>query len=145
MEIKIDILNSPTEKDNGILNNKFSEYLHIQYPTLPPESEDKIFMVVAHDEAGDYIGAIRCHCYWDGLEIDTFWVKESHRGRKIGSVLLEKAETIGANNGAVVAFLKTVDAKPFYERHGYETYGVLEDRPIGTSLYHLKKRLVKPT
>ncbi|MFI8334395.1 GNAT family N-acetyltransferase [Pseudomonas taetrolens] len=145
MEIKIDILNSPTEKDNGILNNKFSEYLRIQYPTLPPESEDKIFMVVAHDEAGDYIGAIRCHCYWDGLEIDTFWVKESHRGRKIGSVLLEKAETIGANNGAVVAFLKTVDAKPFYERHGYETYGVLEDRPIGTSLYHLKKRLVKPT
>ncbi|MBW0236418.1 GNAT family acetyltransferase [Pseudomonas sp. D1HM] len=143
--MKIDILNSPTEKDNGILNNKFSEYLRIQYPTLPPESEDKIFMVVAHDEAGDYIGAIRCHCYWDGLEIDTFWVKESQRGRKIGSVLLEKAETIGANNGAVVAFLKTVDAKPFYERHGYETYGVLEDRPIGTSLYHLKKRLVKPT
>lgn len=59
-------------------------------------------------------------------------------------MLLEKAEAIGASNGAVVAFLKTVDAKQFYERHGYEVYGVLENRPIGTHLYHLKKRLVKP-
>lgn len=143
MEIKIDVLGSPTEKDKGVLNNRFSEYLRIQYPNLPPETEDKIFMVIAHDEVGDYIGAISCNCYWDGLEIDTFWVKESHRGKKVGSMLLEKAEAIGANNGAVVAFLKTVDAKKFYERHGYEVYGVLEDRPIGTNLYHLKKRLVK--
>jgi GNAT superfamily N-acetyltransferase len=144
VEIKIDVLNSPSEKDREALNNRFAEYLRIQYPDLPPESEDKTFMVVAHVEAGDYIGAISCNCYWDGLEIDTFWVKESHRGRKVGSMLLEKAETIGARNGAVVAFLKTVDAKQFYERHGYEVYGVLEDRPIGTHLYHLKKRLVKP-
>ncbi|WP_223538884.1 hypothetical protein [Pseudomonas sp. BF-R-12] len=49
MEIKIDILDSPTEKDQGVLNNRFSEYLRIQYPNLPPESEDKIFMLVAHD------------------------------------------------------------------------------------------------
>jgi len=143
MEIKIDLLESPTEKDYGFLSEKFSEYLQIRYPNLPPESEDKKFIVIAHDEAGDYIGAISCNCYWDGLEIDTFWVKESHRGRKIGSMLLEKAETIGANNGAVIAFLKTFDAKQFYEKHGYEIYGVLENRPIGTSLYHLKKRLVE--
>ncbi|WP_426234556.1 GNAT family N-acetyltransferase [Pseudomonas sp. TWP3-2] len=143
MEIRIELLASPTEKDQVVLNNMFSEYLRIQYPNLPPESEDKKFMLVARDEGGDYIGAISCNCYWDGLEIDTFWVKESHRGRKVGSMLLEKAETIGTNNGAVVAFLKTVEAKQFYERHGYEVYGVLEDRPIGTNLYHLKKRLVK--
>ncbi|NYH11673.1 hypothetical protein [Pseudomonas moraviensis] len=58
-------------------------------------------------------------------------------------MLLEKAEATGTNNGAVVSFLKTVDAKQFYEQHGYEVYGVLEDRPIGTNLYHLKKRLQK--
>ncbi|WP_101209979.1 GNAT family N-acetyltransferase [Pseudomonas sp. 43NM1] len=143
MEISIDILDAPTEKDKEVLNERFSEYFRIQYPNLPLESEDKIFMVVAYDAAGNYIGAIRCNRYWDGLEIDTFWVKESHRGKKVGSVLLEKAEAIGVNNGAVVSFLKTVDAKQFYERHGYEVYGVLEDRPIGTKLYHLKKRLVK--
>lgn len=143
MEIRIDLLDSPTEKDKEVLDNRFSEYLRIQYPNLPPESEDKIFMLVAYDETGSCIGAIRCNSYWDGLEIDTFWVKESHRGKRVGSMLLEKAEATGANNGAVVSFLKTVDAKQFYERHGYEVYGVLEDRPIGTNLYHLKKRLQK--
>lgn len=60
MEIKIDVLNSPSEMDREVLNNRFAEYLRIQYPDLPPESEDKKFMVVAHDEAGDYIGAIGC-------------------------------------------------------------------------------------
>ncbi|MBK5519843.1 MULTISPECIES: GNAT family N-acetyltransferase [unclassified Pseudomonas] len=143
MEIKIDTLDSPTEQDQKALDNRFTEYLRIQYPNLQPESEDKKFMVVAHDETGDYIGAISCNCYWNGLEIDTFWVKESHRGRKVGSKLLEKAETIGVSKGAEVAFLKTFDAKQFYEQHGYEIYGVLEDRPIGTNLYHLKKRLTK--
>ena len=84
MEIKIDIQDSPTDNDQSVLNKKFSEYLRIQYPNLPSESENKKFMVVAHDEAGEYVGVISCNCYWDGLEIDTFWVKESHRGRKIG-------------------------------------------------------------
>ena len=72
MEIKIDLLDSPTEKDQAVLNDRFSEYLRIQYPDLPPESEDKKFMVVAHDEVGDYIGAIGCNCYWDGLELIPF-------------------------------------------------------------------------
>ena len=44
-------------------------------------------------------------------------------------------------NGAVVSFLRTVDAKEFYEKFGYQVYGQLEDRPIGTVLYHMKKRL----
>ena len=32
-------------------------------------------------------------------------------------------------------------SKEFYEKLGYSIYGVLEDRPIGTLLYHMKKRL----
>lgn len=143
MEVRIEVLDSPTEKDQSVLDSKFSEYLRIQYPNLTPESEDRMFMLVAHDDIGEYVGAIKFNCYWDGLEIDTFWVKQSHRGRKIGSMLLERAEKIGVENGAMVAFLKTFDAKNFYEQHGYEIYGVLEGRPVGTSLYHLKKRLVK--
>jgi hypothetical protein len=52
-----------------------------------------------------------------------------------------EAEKYAKGNGAVVSFLKTVDAKEFYEKNGYQVYGLLEDRPIGTVLYHMKKRL----
>lgn len=42
---------------------------------------------------------------------------------------------------AIEVQLLWVDARPFYERIGYTVYGMLEDRPIGTVLYHMKKRL----
>ena len=81
------------------------------------------------------------NCYWNGLEIDTLWVSESLRGNGIGSKLVNQAEQFAIENGAVISFLKTVNAKKFYEKLGYEVYGILEDRPIGTLLYHMKKRL----
>lgn len=52
-----------------------------------------------------------------------------------------QVEDFARGKGAVVAFLKTVDAKPFYEKLGYQVFGFLGDRPIGTRLYHMKKRL----
>jgi histone acetyltransferase (RNA polymerase elongator complex component) len=55
--------------------------------------------------------------------------------------LLTEIENIARSKGAVVGFLKTVAAREFYQRNGYEVYGVLEDRPIGSKLFHMKKRL----
>ncbi len=43
--------------------------------------------------------------------------------------------------GAVISFLKTVEATGFYEKYDYQVFGILEDRPIGTLLYHMKKQL----
>ena len=100
-------------------------------------------MVNARSESGELVGGVLANCYWDGLEIDTLQVSESQRGEGLGSKLLNKAEVFGIENGAVISFLKTVEAKDFYQKLGYEVYGVLEDRPIGTSLYHMKKRLTK--
>ena len=80
-------------------------------------------------------------CFWDGLEIDVLWVDEACRRTGIGSSLLQAVEDEGRRRGAVIAYLKTVMARAFYERHGYTVFGVLEDRPIGTLLFHMKKRL----
>lgn len=69
------------------------------------------------------------------------WVSETVRRRGVGSRLMRQIEDEGRRRGAVVAFLKTVTAREFYEACGYEVFGVLEDRPIGTRLFHMKKRL----
>ncbi|WP_245584208.1 GNAT family N-acetyltransferase [Saccharospirillum impatiens] len=81
------------------------------------------------------------NAYWDGLEIDTLWVDQNHRGTGLGSNLLRKAERYGMEQGAVISFLKTVEATGFYEKYDYQVFGILEDRPIGTLLYHMKKQL----
>ena len=75
---------------------------------------------------------------WTDTKAYTDWLSaktgESYR-------LLSEAESFARENGAVIAFFKTVEARVFYEKHGYQVYGVLEDRPVGTQLFHMKKRL----
>jgi len=87
------------------------------------------------------IGGICGSVYWNGLEIDTLWIDADYRGSGIGTRLLTEAEKFARDKGAVIAFFKTVEARGFYEKQGYQVYRVLEDRPIGSLLYHMKKRL----
>lgn len=131
---------SPSESDLAKLNSKFWDFVSSKLPNLPAESEDKKFLFSAVEES-DFIGGISGNVYWNGLEINTIWVEDRYRGKGVGYSLLMEAEKYAKGNGAVVSFLKTVDAKEFYEKNGYQVYGLLEDRPIGTVLYHMKKRL----
>ena len=41
------------------------------------------------------------------------WVNENYRGSGIAKQLLHEAEEYARSDGAVIAFLKTVDAKHF--------------------------------
>jgi GNAT superfamily N-acetyltransferase len=138
--MKIEKIISPSHDDLSELNESFWRFVSSQLPTLPLESEDKKFLFSAIEQS-TFLGGISGNVYWDGLEIDVLWVSESYRGRGVAKRLLQEAEDYARSNGAVIAFLKTVDAIEFYKRNGYEIYGQLEDRPIGSVLYHMKKRL----
>ncbi len=138
--MEIEKLLSPKKSDLAKLDSNFWNYVSTKYPDLPDESKDKKFIFSALD-GSKFVGGISGNVYWNGLEIDTLWVDEDCRGQGIGMGLLMEAEKYAINNGAVVSFLKTVDAKDYYKKLGYQVYGVLEDRPIGTVLYHMKKRL----
>lgn len=135
-----ELIEAPTEKESSELSRKFHEFVNSKTP-LPDESEDKKFIINVRDSERELIAGISANAYWDGLEIEILWVDHSHRGTGLGSELLRKAEQYGKEQGAVISFLKTVEAKNFYERYGYQVFGVLEDRPIGSVLYHMKKRL----
>ena len=132
----------PTQQELEILNAKFHEFVVSKFPGLPDESEDRGFLFSAYDQER-FVGGISGNVYWDGLEIDTLWVDRDMRRKGLGRQLLAMAENFARENGAVIAFLKTVDAQYFYEKNGYLVYGRLEDRPIGSVLLHMKKRLDK--
>ena len=134
---------TPGRRDLALLEKAFAEYAATRIPDLPDESEDQAFLFSAY-AAGQFIGGISGKGYWDGLEIDLLWVDAGHRGRGYGKQLVAAAEDFARDRGAVVAFLKTVEAVDFYQHLGYTVYGRLEDRPIGTLLFHLKKRLDAP-
>lgn len=137
----IEITTRPSPADLKVVTDGMRAYEVSRLPDLPDESEDIHVAAFARADDGSICGGIKANVYWNGVEIDVLWVSAAHSGKDVGASLIRKIEDFAREKGAVVAYLKTVDAKGFYERCGYEVYGTLEDRPIGTVLYHMKKRL----
>ena len=80
---------------------------------------------------------------WGWLLVDILWLDEPLRGAGLGTKLLRQAEAEAQEAGCSRAVLDTLEfqALPFYERHGYSVFGVLEDYPPGFRRYHLQKKL----
>ena len=76
-------------------------------------------------------------------ELQSLWVEPSLRGRGLGTQLLAAAETEAAARGCsqTVHFTYAFQARPLYERNGYELVGQVEDFPSGTDVLWYRKRL----
>lgn len=138
---QLSVTTDPSPEDLATLRAGMRRYERERLPGLPDESHDIPVTVFARDADHMVIGGVHGNVYWNGIEVDLLWVDDGHRRCGIGQELMHRAEAFARHRGAVVSYLRTVDARPFYERIGYRVYGVLEDRPIGTVLYHMKKRL----
>ena len=92
---------------------------------------------------GSIRGGLTGFLAWDWLSVDLLWVDAALRGQGYGSALLTQAEQLARDAGCVAVRLDTYDfqARPFYERHGYVVWGVLEGYPAGRRTFHLRKSL----
>lgn len=101
------------------------------------------FTVTLRDETGRLRGGIQTILHWDVVFIDTFWVDEDLRARKLGAQLIEAAEKEARLRGATIAYLDTFSwqARPFYEKQGYEVFGELPYAEGKHRRYFMWKRL----
>jgi GNAT superfamily N-acetyltransferase len=102
-----------------------------------------VFLRDADDRVvGGLLGEIR----WRWLYVSKLWVSEAHRGGGAGSRLMAAAESHAAERGCLGVYLDTFEyqARPFYEKLGYELFGTLEGYPPGYRQYYLAKRLDAP-
>jgi GNAT superfamily N-acetyltransferase len=99
--------------------------------------------VYLRDSNGAIQGGLVGFTAWNWLSIDWLWVSEALRGRGHGSALLREAESLARTAGCVAVKLDTYEfqAKPFYEKHGYVVFGVLDGYPANTRTYYLQKAL----
>ncbi len=95
------------------------------------------------DERGAVLGGAIGHVWGGWLDLATLWVAEPLRGKGYGKKLLETAEEEARAQGCRGVFLSTFSfqARPFYERFGYEVVADILDYPAGHSYYILKKTL----
>jgi len=96
---------------------------------------------VLRGERGDVLGGVLGQLWGGWLQLTHLWVAEVARGVGHGTRLMENAETYARSRGAVGIILEThsFQARPFYERLGYEVFGVLDEYPIGHVKFFLKK------
>jgi len=69
------------------------------------------------------------------------WVKEPGQG--LGRKLIEQVEELARENGLRGVFLDTFEfqARPFYEKLGFTTFGTLENAVGDGARYFMQKRL----
>jgi len=107
----------------------------------PDNGQNLCFVLKSPDDevVGGVIGAV----HWDWLYVDLMWIREDLRGRGYGHRLLTLIEEAARQHGAKNAYLDTFSfqAPDFYQQHGYQVFGKLEDFPIGHQRYYLTKKL----
>jgi GNAT superfamily N-acetyltransferase len=98
------------------------------------------FLKNVRDEVmGGLLGSV-----WGGwLHVTILWVDESVRGQRWATKLMDQAEAYAVERGCHSATLDThsFQARPFYERRGYEVFGALDDYPKGHQKFFLRKKL----
>ncbi|HMD64650.1 MAG TPA: DUF924 family protein [Stellaceae bacterium] len=92
---------------------------------------------------GEWLGGLLGNIWGGWLHVTHLWVASVARRQRNGSRLLEAAEDYAVERGCIGATLEThsFEARPFYEKCGYQVFATLEDYPPGHSKFFLRKQL----
>ena len=118
----------------------------VDYSNIARTSLPDYFPVnfVLRGERGDVLGGVLGQLWGGWLQITYLWVAEAARGAGHGTRLMADAEAYARSRDAVGATLETYSfqARPFYERLGYEVFSALDGYPPGHLKFFLRKALV---
>jgi ribosomal protein S18 acetylase RimI-like enzyme len=92
---------------------------------------------------GETVGGLLGNIWGGWLYVTYLWIDEPLRGQGWATRLMDQAEAYGREHGCHSAVLDThsFQARPFYEKRGYEVFGTLDDYPKGHKKFFLKKKL----
>ncbi len=107
--------------------------------TVPQDARH--FALLVHDREERLVAGLSGVVAWQWLFVGALWVDDEWRHRRVGSVLMTRAEAIAGDAGCHSAWLDSFQARDFYLGLGYEVFGTLEDYPAGQTRYFLRKRL----
>ena len=127
--------------ENQELRRRLDEF---NEPFVGKPNPREIGLAVRSDE-GELVAGLIGSAVWEMLHINVIWVSDALRGQGYGSKLLTQAEDEGRNLGCEFVKLHTFSfqARPFYERHGYQVIGETRDFPKGHSQFLMFKPLIE--
>lgn len=107
------------------------------------DNHDFAALVTGIDD-GQVIGGLIGSSRWGGFHIEMIALPEALRGKGIGAKLLDLAEQEARRRNCNHMLLDTYafQAKPFYERHGFEVFGEIGGPAPYYPRFFMKKMLI---
>jgi GNAT superfamily N-acetyltransferase len=138
--LSISIEQDPSEEDvNTLIQNL------VRYNSTKAEKEEwQALAIFIRNENRQIIGGLNGYTHWKWLYIRQLWVNETFRDKGFGRMLMDRAENEAFERGCHSSWVDTFDfqALPFYQKLGYEVFGILEDFPPGHRRYFLHKSII---
>ena len=123
----------------GVIGGGINEFNNQQ---VGLENSDLICYILKMPD-DEVVGGVIGITQWNWFFLNLMWIREDYRQQGFGSRLLKSAENEARVRGAEKAYLDTFSfqAPGFYEKHGYEIFGELQDFPPGHQRYYMVKTL----
>ena len=138
-------LRRSARKDSERIDELIDEYYFELVPVLEgfSKKEELVCKKIVDKEGNIIAGCSGYVYYWGCMYIDDMWVDEKYRRKGLGSIALQAVESEAERKGCHVIWVGTWDfqARPYYEKHGYEVFATLKDCPVGHEDYQLAKYL----
>ncbi|HUK94215.1 MAG TPA: GNAT family N-acetyltransferase [Gaiellaceae bacterium] len=101
------------------------------------------FGIFVRDEQGRVVAGISGIVWGGYCELQAMWVDEALRGRGLARALMSGAEAEARRRGCGLVVFQAYDllGKGLYEHLGYETAGVVEGCPVGSTARWFRKDL----
>jgi GNAT superfamily N-acetyltransferase len=96
---------------------------------------------------GKVVGGLTGYALYDWLFVQFLAVPEALRGQGLGRQLMNRAESWAREQGLIGMWLDTFEfqARPFYEKLGFTSFGTIEDHPAGSRRHFFSKRFETPS
>lgn len=99
--------------------------------------------ILVRDEKQRLLAGVSGWLWGECLEVEYLWVDEQLRGQGVGQKLMIELEETARSRGCLTVVLDTYSfqAPEFYEKLGYQAFGVIEGYGPGHQKYFFLKKL----
>lgn len=144
MEANVSVIvnHEETNEDIQFINGSLRDFNLKMAPPVQEPIAEHINLILKND-AGEVIGGLLGVMYRYCYALNILWVDERYRKFGYGRKLMQQVEEILRHKGCSFIHLDTFSfqAPGFYQKNGYEVFGVLDGYTDGISRYYLKKNL----
>ena len=131
-----------SEESMKVVHEGLGKYMSKQVGELRKKNPEIKIRLVLKNEDNKVIGGLLAFTILKAVNFECIWIDEHYRNKGYGRALLETAEKIAVKNGciSVLAMVYSFQSLGFFQKHGYEVFGVSDGYPDAIKEFSLIKR-----